>query len=169
MFKFGNLTDERAVALDFMTKHKIFYKSDGSSKKGCFEKCAKYAVWCVRDKFAPEYIYKKKKGENDNDGKRRRNLHTLKFDPMINLRKNSRKKEKNVNNGHDTLTKNTNGIVQVSPSPTKKRLTESEIEYNIKDMMVQTVSSFFLAQPEYCISTVDEFKNVSYITQLFIV
>ena len=88
MFKFGNLNDERAVALDFMTKHKIFYKSDGSSKKGCFEKCAKYAVWCVRDKFAPEYIYKKKKGENDNDGKRRRNLQALKFDPMINLRKN---------------------------------------------------------------------------------
>merc|ERR1711884_369567 len=91
VYKYGNLNDERLIANDFMTNHKIFYKSDGSSKKGCFEKCVKYAVWCVRDKFAPEYIYKKKKG-------------------------------KNVNNGHDTLTKNTNGIVQVSPSPTKKRL-----------------------------------------------
>ena len=87
---------------------------------------------------------------------------------MINLRKNSKNKEKNVNNGHDTLTKNTNGIVQVSPSPTKKRLTESEIEYKIKDMMVHTLRSYFLAQPGYCIATVDEFKNVSYITQFFI-
>ena len=137
------MNNERLIANDFMTNHKIFYKSNGSSKKECFEECAKYTVWCVRDKFAPEYIYKEKKNENDNDGKRRRNLHTLKFDPMINLRKNSMKKEKNVNNGDDTLTKNTNGTVQVSPSPTKKRLTESEIEYNIKDMMVQTVSSFF--------------------------
>ena len=45
---------------------------------------------------------------------------------MINLRKNSRKKEKNINNGHDTLTKNTNGIVQVSPSPTKKDLRKAK-------------------------------------------
>ena len=81
-----------------MTNHKIFYKSDGSSKKGCFEKCAKYAVWCVRDKFAPEYIYKEKKNENDNDGKRGRNLQALKFDPMINLSKkiNQRRRKMSI-------------------------------------------------------------------------
>ena len=121
MFKFGNLTDERAVALDFMTKHKIFYKSDGSSKKGCFEKCAKYAVWCVRDKFAPEYIYKDRTSENHNDGKKRRNLQSLQFDPMINLRKNSPKKGKNVDCGTTTPNdkENENDTVQVSPNPSK--------------------------------------------------
>ena len=113
-----------------MTHHKLFYKSDGSSKKECFEECAKYAVWCVRDKFAPEYIYKEKKNENNNDGKRRRNLQALKFDPMINLRKNQPKKEKNVNIGPVTQNenKNKNGIMRVSPSPSKKRLSESKIE-----------------------------------------
>ena len=158
------MNNERLIANDFMTNHKIFYKSDGSSKKGCFEECAKYAVWCVRDKFAPEYIYKEKKNENDNDGKRRRNLQALKFDPMINLRKKQPKKEKNVNIGPVTRNENKNGIMQVSPSPSKKRLSESKIEYKVKDMMVQTVRSYFLARPGYCIATVDEFKNVSYIT-----
>ena len=165
------MNDERIIANDFMTNHNIFYKSDGSSKKGCFKKCAKYAVWCVRDKFAPEYIYEEKKDENDNDGKRRRNLQALKFDPMINLRKNQPKKEKNVNIGPVTQNenKNKNGIMQVSPSPSKKRLSESEIEYKVKDMMVQTVRSYFLARPGYCIATVDEFKNVSYIAFFYYV
>ena len=166
MFKYGNLNDERVIANDFMKNHKIFYKSDGSSKKGCFEKCAKYAIWCVRDKFAPEYIYKEKKSENHNDGKRRRNLQSLQFDPKINLRKNSHKKEKNVDCGTATRNdkENENGTVQVSPSPSKKRISESEIEYKVKDMIVQTLRSYFLARPGYCIATVDEFKNVSSIS-----
>ena len=163
MFKYGNLNDEQIIAHDFMTKHKIFYKSDGSSKKGCFEKCAKYAVLLVRNKFEPEYIYKEKKNENNNDGKRRRNLQLLQFDPMINLRNNSPKKDKNVDGGSATHNEkdNENTTVEVSPSPSKKRLSESEMEYKVKDMMVQTVGSYFLAKPGYYIATVNEFKNVS--------
>ena len=169
MFKYGNLNDERIIAHDFMTNHKIFYKSYGSSKKGCFEKCTKYAVLCVRNKFAPEYIYKDKKNENHNDGKRRRNLQLLQFDPMINLRNNSPKKDKNVHGGSATHNEkhNENTTVEVSPSPNKKRLSESEMEYKVKDRMVQTVRSYFLAKPGYCIANVDEFKNVSCIPIFF--
>ena len=62
-----------------------------------------------------------------------------------------------------------NGTVQVSPSPSKKRISESEIEYKVKDMIVQTLRSYFLARPGYCIATVDEFKNVSLISFFYYV
>ena len=42
-----------------------------------------------------------------------------------------------------------------------KKISESEIEYKVKDMIVQTLRSYFLARPGFCIGTVDEFKNVS--------
>ena len=71
------MNDEQHIAIDFMTNHKILYKSDGSTKEGCFERCTKYAVWGVRSKFAPEYIYKEKKKKNERDGERRRNLLSL--------------------------------------------------------------------------------------------
>ena len=133
------------------------YKSDGSTKKGCFEKCAKYAVWCVRSKFGHEYIYKEKKDKSKSNAKRRRNLVSLDFDPMINLRKNRPEKKEKVSE-HDK--QDAGAVVEVSPSPGKKRLTQSEMEYNVKEMVVQSLRSYFLASPGSCISTVDEFKNV---------
>ena len=156
------MNDERLVSSDFMSNHKIVYKSDGATKKGCFERCAKYAIWCVREKFAPEYIYKEKKDGNESSTKRRQNLQALKFDPMINLRKNQ-KINKSVDRATDSQNEqeNENVIVEGSPIPSKKTLLESETEYKVKEMIVQTLKSFFLATPGSCISTVDEFKNVS--------
>ena len=163
------MNDERFIANDFMTNHKIVYKYDGSTKKGCFERCAKYAVWCVRSKFAPEYIYKEHKDKNDSSGKRRRNLQSLNFDPLINLRKNNIKKGKQI--GTVTLSQNEEEVegvpVQVSPSPAKKRLSEGEMKYHVMEECVQTLRSFFLACPEGCITTVDEFKGVRDITFIF--
>ena len=81
---------------------------------------------------------------------------------MVNLRKNPPKKKKKNDPApvSQNEKENESVIVEVSPSPTKKRLLESKIEYNAKDMFVQSVRSYFLAYPGSCISTVDELKNV---------
>ena len=156
------MNDERLVANDFITTHKIRYKPDGNSKKGCFEKCAKYAVWCVREKFAPEYSYKKKK-DMDNTGKRRRNLQVLKFDPSINLRK--KKKMKQIIDGKTMVSPSNKAsaiaIAEVTPIQNKKKMrTETEIRNDFQETIVQTLNSFFLASPGSCISSVDEFNKV---------
>ena len=146
------------------------YKFDGSTKKGCFEKCAKYAVWCVRSKFAPEYIYKEHKDKKISYGKRRRNLQSLQFDPMINLRKNNAKKKKKICSVTDSQSEkeSESGLVEVTPSPAKKRNSENEIKYRVMDECVQTLRSFFLVCPENCITSVEEFKDVRDIQFIFL-
>ena len=163
------MNDERIIANDFMSNHNIIYKSDGSTRKGCFERCAKYAVWCVRSKFAPEYIYKEHKDKNDSDGKRRRNLQSLKFDPMINLRKNNVKKKKKIGSVTDSQSDNVieSGPAEVSPSPAKKRLSERKIKYQIMEKCVLSLNSYFLASKVHCITSVEEFVEVRDIKYIF--
>ena len=130
------MNDERLVANEFMTTHKIKYKPDGSSKKGCFEKCAKYAVWCVREKFAPGYIYKEKKDKKDNTGKRRRNLQGLKFDPSINLKKNKKMKQTiDPKTDPPSNKANASATAEVTPIQNKKMRTETEISNDFQDMI----------------------------------
>ena len=142
-----------------MTNHKIRYKPDGNSKKGCFERCAKYAVWCVREKFAPLYMYKEKKDKKDSTAKRRRNLQGLKFDPSINLRKNQ-KKTIDPRTDPQSNKANPSTTTEVTPVQNKKRRSETDIKNDFQDMIIQTLRSFFLASPGSCISSVDEFNNV---------
>ena len=116
-----------------MTTHKIRYKPDGNSKKGCFEKCAKYAVWCVREKFAPLYSYKGKKDKKDNTGKRRRNLQGLKFDPSINLKKNKKMKQ-TIDPKTDTPSNkaNASAIADLLLSKTRRYVLRLRLIMNIK-------------------------------------
>ena len=122
---------------------------DGSNLKGAFERCAKYAILCVRDLFGPEYTWKEKGELKDPNAKRRRiDPKNIVFDPMINL------KRPDIENIQTA-------VIEQSPTPSQEGKSQSEIEVETKHEIIQTLSSFFLAEEDAVISNVDEFKSVS--------
>ena len=104
----------------------------------------------------------RKKDKKDNTAKRRRNLQGLKFDPSINLRKNKKMKQ-TIDPKTDSSSNNadTSAIAKVTPIQNKKKIrTETEIKNDFQDTIIQALSSYFLASPGSCISSVDEFNKV---------
>ena len=106
-------------------------------------------------------VTREKKDKKDNTGKRRRNLQGLKFDPSINLKKNKKMKQ-TIDPKTDTPSNkaNASAIAEVTPIQNKKMRTETEISNDFQEMIIQTLSSYFLAMPGSCISSVDEFNKV---------
>ena len=101
------------------------------------------------------------KDKKDNTAKRRRNLQGLKFDPSINLRKKEKMKQTiDPKTDPPSNKANASAIAEVTPIQNKKIRTETEIKNDFQETIIQTLSSFFLASSESCISSVDEFNKV---------